>query len=266
MAKDGHPFASHRNDIVERSRVGRIAHGHKHRAEGGRVHGDAAQDRKLIGKMLHDHDRKAEGKKAKHRHDRPMRAKGGRVGKNKKGATHVNVIVNGGHPSPTPVPVPMAPPPMGGPAPPPPAGLGGPAPGMGGPPMPPPGMPPRKRGGRLTSDGHTAKPMRAKGGSVKSGPAWEEGKKAGTQVQHSDGKGTTNTKANLDRGRVVTFATGGGVVSFRASGGRTEAPGPGKGMGPDLEAGSISGEARLEKAGRARSRYAKGMKETNGAR
>jgi hypothetical protein len=124
----------------------------------------------------------------------------------------------------------------------------------------------KKRGGPIYAPPHTAKPKFARGGAAKSGPAWDEGKKAGTQVQHSDGKGTTNTKANLDRGRVVTFKSGGKVKSFYARGGAVEAPGPGKGMGPDLESGSISGEARLEKAGRARSRYAKGMKETNGAR
>jgi hypothetical protein len=59
-------------------------------------------------------------------------------------------------------------------------------------------------------------PMRARGGRIKSGPAWDEGLKAGTQIQHADGK---SDGKNIGRGKVVTFKTGGGVVSFRAKGG-----------------------------------------------
>lgn len=155
-----HPYAAHMNDKVQKSRVSHIA-GHKHRASGGRAtHKDEKADRKLIGEMIHEH---AEGKKAKHRRDKPMRAHGGKV-KGKK-SSNVTVNVNAApHPSPMPPPPIMAAPPMAPPGPPPGAGLGAPAPG--GPPMPPPGMPPRKSGGRLTSDGHTAKPMRADGGRI----------------------------------------------------------------------------------------------------
>lgn len=244
----------------------------RYRASGGGVRCEEPEERKHGGKVK-ELDRGAEGKKAKRRGDRVTRAKGGRTthGRNaeiemagmerearahggkvghKKGATHVNVIVNGGDKGA--MPVPMPPPAMAGPppGPPPVAGLGGPPPGMppGG---PPPGMPPM--------------PGRARGGSVKSGRAWEEGKRLGTKVQHSDGKGTTNTKANLDRGRAVTFATGGGVVSFN-TGGKVEAPGPGKGMGPKFEGGAAGGEARKEKMGRAKRGYASPMKETDGAR
>lgn len=236
-----HPHAEHRQHKVEKSRVSHITRGY---ASGGAVHSDEKQDRKLFGKMIREHDGEPEGKKGKRRADRVTRAKGGRV---KKGATHVNVIVNGGDKQPVPVPVPVPAPAMAGPPPDPPmppvAGLGGPPPGM--PPMPP----------------------RARGGSVKSGPAYEEGKRLGTHVQHSDGKGATNTPENLDRGRPITFKSGGKVKSFYARGGKVEADGkPGKQMGPDLKGGVVSGEARLEQAGRAKRNYAKPIKEVDGAR
>lgn len=295
-----HPFAEHRQNKVEKSRVGHITRGY---ANGGAVHSDEKQDRKLFGKMIREHDREPEGKKGKRRADRVTRAKGGRV---KKGATHVNVIVNGGgdkQPVPVPVPAPaMAGPPPGPPMPPV-AGLGGPPPGM-------PPMPPRARGGKVNRradggvvDDQTAQSFadrvragdtraltgfgrgsqaaqsvakiqdnlargqtpRARGGSVKSGPAYEEGKRLGTHVQHSDGKGTTNTPANLDRGRPITFKSGGKVKSFYARGGKVEADGkPGKQMGPDLKGGVVSGEARLEQAGRAKRNYANPIKEAEG--
>jgi len=239
-----HPFSEHRQSRVEKSRVASMTK--NCRASGGRVHADEKEDRKLFGKMLKEHDKAPEGKKAKRRADRVTRAHGGKVGHGKKGATHVNVIVNGGDKGAVPVPMPppaMAPPP--GPPPGPVAGLGGPPPpGMGG---PPPGMPPM--------------PPRARGGGVKSGPAWEEGKKSGTQVQHSDGLGHTNTAANLERGRPVTFMSGGRVRSFYA-GGKV-----GKmGGGPDLPGGAVTGETRIAQAGRAKRGYAKPMKETDGAR
>jgi hypothetical protein len=99
---------------------------------------------------------------------------------------------------------PMAPPPM---------------PPGGAPPMPPPGamppggaMPPRP--GMMPPPGM---PMRARGGRIKDGAAWNEGLKAGTQVQHADGK---SDGKDIGRGKVVTFKTGGGVIkTFRAGGG-----------------------------------------------
>lgn len=255
------------NDKVQKSRVGKIARGYK---SGGAVHKDAAADKKLISKMLADHD-EPEGRKAKHRRDKPMRAHGGKVGKKGKHSA-VNVIVNAQHPSPMPPPPMMAPPPpMAPPGPPPGAGLGAPAPG--GPPMPPPGMPPRKSGGRLTSDGHTAKPMRAKGGGVKSGPAWEEGKRLGTKVSHVPAK--EPDIENMNRGKPITYAKGGavehrevkfkasgGMVSFRARGGPVEsnykvAP------ATKLSGGAGGGIGRREKA---KEYGGKPMKEVNGAR
>jgi hypothetical protein len=288
-----HPFGKHRDHIIQRERVSHIA-GHKHRASGGKVrHADEKQDRALIKEMIHD---EAEGKRAKHRRDRPMRAKGGKVGHKKHSNVTVNVL--SGHGGPQPVPVPLPPPPgAGGPPPMPPPGLGAPAPG-GPPPMAGAGLPPmpprkhggrikraeggganeyaapqgsaarraqdgkdgqpRARGGKLFSDGHTAKPMRAKGGSVKSGPAWEEGKRLGTHVQHTPAK-EVDIK-NMNRPRPITYAKGGavehrevkfkaagGMVSFRARGGKLEAP-QGIAKATKLSGGAGGGIGRREKA------------------
>ena len=88
--------------------------------------------------------------------------------------------------------------------------------------MPPPGMPPRSSGGRAY----------ASGGAVKSGPAWKEGLRSGTQVQHSPGK---MDGKDIGRGPVIT----------RAKGGKIEAP---QGVSaPHLGGGSGGGEARLAK-------------------
>ncbi len=140
-----------------------------------------------------------EGDMARSRSDRPMRASGGKVSK-KSGTTVVNVIT-GGQQQPAPPPMPMSPPPGPPPVPPGPPGPppGGPPPGAMGPggPMagPPPGM-----------------PMRASGGGVKS-----KGMDVGTKVQHDKAKAVDI--ANMNRKRVVTFNTGGGVKSFMAGGG-----------------------------------------------
>jgi hypothetical protein len=150
----------------------------KGRKSGGRAHGDEAEDRKLFGKMIKEHDA------------REKRADGGRT--KKKGGKHVtNVIVapQGGHPAPMPMPMPPpgigAAPPIRPPMPPP-----GPPPGMGaGPPGMPPPMP-RKRGGRAMT------------------PAWDEGLKHGTKVQHTDGK---DDGADIGRKPVITKARGGKV-------------------------------------------------------
>lgn len=241
-----HPYAAHRQSKVERERVRPITK--NCRASGGRVGCEDADERKRGGKV-EKHTHEPEGKMAKRRADRVMRAHGGKVG-HKKGSTHVNVIVNGGGKEP--MPIPMPPPAMAGPPPGPPvAGLGGPPPGM--PPGGPGGMPPM--------------PPRARGGKVKSGPAWEEGIKAGTQVSHRAGKAETNTPDNLDRGRQITFKSGGKVKSFYARGGAVEAQGkPGKQMGPKLDGGVATGEARMDQASRAKRGYAKPMKEVDGAR
>src|SRR5271166_2291210 len=124
-------------------------------------------------------------------------AKGGKV----KGATTVNIVIAGGQgKEPSPVPIPVPGPSAGPPMPPRPPMVppGGP-PGAGGPPMPPPGI--RHAGGRAY----------AKGGAVKSGRTWDEGRKAGTQVSHSPGKNDTK---DINRGKQITFAKGGKVKGY----------------------------------------------------
>jgi hypothetical protein len=137
-------------------------------------------------------------------------ARGGRTNA-KKGATTVNVIIapQGGDKPPM-----MPPPGLGaGPPPMPPKPMmpSGPPPGMAG----PPGAPPiRHDGGRAY----------ASGGAVKSGPAWEEGKRNGTQVSHS---GNKMDGKDVGRSKPVTYAGGGAV--------------------PRLSGGARGGLARLEK-------------------
>ena len=166
----------------------------------------------------------------------------------------------------------------------PPPGVGA---GPGGPPMPPPGMPMRKRGGRVAgaTKGDGTKP--APTGGSGDGPAFKEGWRAGTQVSHSGNK-EGNTKA-VGRSKPVTFAKGGGVpsegglnlkaggiqpvtagpeakrrlVKFWAGGSVGKKAGGAVGplysrnapMGPEFEGGAGGGEARLEKAKRAKSHY-----------
>lgn len=217
-----HPHADVRQSKVEHSRVGHITRGY---ASGGAVTASAPPV-------------KASAKASKSafavggavpaaRQDRPGRARGGRAPK-----STVNVIIapQGGQQPPGapppglaaagPPPMPMKPPMM--PPPGPMAGPGGPPPGG----LP---MPPRSMGGRTY----------ASGGAVKPGPAYEEGKREGTQVTHAPGK---NDQKDVGRKRVITYATGGAV----------EAP-KGK-MGPKLPGGGRGGLGRLAKAHRAAAR------------
>lgn len=253
-----HPFAEHRQHVVEKERAHHISKGHKHRASGGKVrHDDEAEDRALFSKMIKEHDREMEGHKGKHRRDRVKRAHGGKVGKKGKGATHVNVIVGGQHANP-----PAAPmmPPMGaapaGPPPVPPGGMGAPAPGAG--PMLPPGLPPRAKGGRIEAPEHDATTYRAKGGKVKSGPAWEEGLKHGTQVSHRKAKAIDIE--NMDRPKPITYAKGG--KACRARGGRIESDYK-VDKATRLPGGGGGGAGRLSKIGKYG--YGKPMHEVDGA-
>lgn len=233
-----HPYASHRQSIVEKGRVGKIAHGY---ATGGAAkHPDEAEDRKLVNRMLTEKGLGAVGgAKPKARMDK--RARGGAV-KGGKGTTNVNIVIaqkpdqDGAKPVPVPVPVPP-PGPMAGP--PPGAGMppGAIPPGMAGPGGPPPGMPMRKAGGRV-----------AKG-------TFDSSVKAGTQVTHSPG-----TIPDAPRGKPITFRSGGKVThgkkaeremesmeheARRATGGGVVGTMRG---GPKMRAGSESGEGRMEKA------------------
>jgi hypothetical protein len=197
-----HPHHEHRAHHVEKRRVHHITKGY---AFGGGVHhSDEAEDTALIRKevkssaLKHHH---ADGHKSHHRADRPHRAKGGRV--KGKGATTVNINVapqSGQAPHPMPVPVPAS----GGP---PPGGPPGVPPGAGAPPPMRPPMPPPGAGG-------PPMPMRARGGRIKSGPAWHEGLRNGTQVQHTGNKGDGE---NIGRGKPVTYAKGGGIHPANAS-------------------------------------------------
>lgn len=219
-----HPFANIRQSKVERSRVGQITKGY---AGGG--HADAVADKKLVRSMVKGSALKIEGKASGGRLDRY--ARGGKV-KGKKAGTNVNVIIapqGGGAAGPgaamkPPMAAGLPPPPIGAPPP----GMGAGPPGL--PPMPPgpPGMPGMHRsGGRAY----------AAGGKVKNGPAYDEGRRNGTQVQHSDGK---NDGKDLGRGKPITYAKGGGVQAGNMLGrkinmatmGYKRPPGMGKSASP----------------------------------
>ena len=249
-----HPHQEHRAHKVEKRRVAERIKGY---ASGGAVHADEAEDKKLIKRTVKKSAMKMDGDKPKHRMDH--RARGGRT-KSKGKGTVVNVINTPGHAmggapgmmppggmAPRP-PMPAGPPPMPPQGAMPPAGMppGGamppgmpPRPGM----MPPPGMPIRAKGGRV---------HRAKNGAVKDGPAWKDGLRDGTQVQHADGK---NDGKDIGRGRVVTFWAGGSVKK-RASGGKVESP---EGVAPatKMPGGGGGAKARLFKEHRAERDYAK---------
>lgn len=129
-------------------------------------------------------------------------AGGGRV-KSGKAATHINIMVapqGGDAKPPMPMPPPMGPPPIASAPPPPPR------------PMPAP-MP----GGAMGMPAANAMPMRAKGGRV--GSVKAESMKAGTQVQHSDGK---NDGKYISTKPPIT----------RARGGKISQPADGAGSGP----------------------------------
>ena len=281
-----HPYHAHRQGKVEHRRVGHITKGY---AAGGAVHSDAAEDRKMVKAMVRPGSLKEYGGASKHRADR---ARGGRTKKH-HGKTIVNVIT-GSHGGPTAPPGlaagagPVPPSPMAGPAPPPmmpprpPMGAG-----PGGPPMPPPGLPMRAKGGRVGAtkgDGTKPAPVSATGAS---GRTWESSKRLGTHVTHTDGKGDGK---DIGRGKVVTYAKGGKVgfgdpagqkvpkegesptgsgvagrrlVKFWAGGSVGKKAGGAVGplysrnapMGPEFEGGAGGGEARLEKAARAKRKY-----------
>lgn len=189
-----HPHQDVRQSKVEHSRVARLTRGY---ASGGAVAG-AAEAAPKAAAVSRASGGGVGGAPATQRSDRIARARGGRIPK--KSSTTVNVIVAPKESAtPGPIGVAAAPPPMMPPPKPPmPGPMAGPPPGMPIPGGPPPGMPPRSHGGRTY----------ASGGAVKSGPAWEEGKRNGTQVQHDPGK---NDLKDMNRKRVITYKTGGAV-------------------------------------------------------
>ncbi len=192
-----HPFSQYRQSKVERSRVGTLTKGY---AAGGSVQPATTVSRptkETGGAALAIEGRKSGGRLDKF-------ARGGGV---KKGSTNVNVIIA----------------PQGGAAPP----MAPPVPPLAaGPPMPPPKPPMMPPGGAPMMQRHGGRAY-AKGGAVADGPAWKEGLRNGTQVQHTDGK---NDGADIYRGRQITYAKGGRTYP--------------------INDGSGSGPGRLEKIGK----------------
>jgi len=230
-----HPYAGIRQGKVEKSRVHKIAH----RAAGGRIeHPNDVKGVLSKQKSISAPTKEVNGDtapKAKQRADRPGRKRGGRAPKG--GKTVVNVITGGAQPPAAPLPPgpPPGMPPMG------PQGLAA-KPPM----MPPPGAPPGGMGpGSVPM-------MRKRGGRVNDGTKVfnKSMKEAGERpIKHIKGK---NDLKDMNRGRVVTFKTGGGVaVKFRAKGGRVEAP-QGVAAATKLPGGAGGGEGRLAKARRAK--------------
>lgn len=221
-----HPMQKFRQSNVERSRVGALTAGYK---SGGGVHKPKASGVGMMDKMRGKDLGPIGGTVAKHRADKPRRASGGKVGK--KATTVVNVITQAPQPPQMPPPMPMPPP--GAMAPPPGPPPGGPPPGLGGAgALPPPGA------------GGPPMPMRARGGGVNKGTkVFEASERAGTKVSHDKGK---NDLDDINRPRQITFATGGGVVSFKA-GGRINAP-QGVAKATKLPGGAGGGKGRLAKA------------------
>ena len=267
-----HPHASDRQHIVEHRRIAHITKGY---ATGGVVTPTKVSRQPAPKTASSKPAMRMAGGAVKARADK--RARGGKV---KHKGTTVNVMVApqhaaGGAPMMPPPGVMPPHPPMAAPPMPPPGGPPGlpPGPGMpmgARPMMPPGGMPPRQAGGRTY----------ARGGRVKDGPAWKEGLRNGTQVQHADGK---QDQLNMNRGKAITYARGGGIgdphagdlsqpdhgakvphpesrkrtgekheFTFeRARGGKVESP-DGVAKATRLPGGSGGGEARLTKERRAR--------------
>jgi hypothetical protein len=89
--------------------------------------------------------------------------------------------------------------------------------------------------------------MRARGGKVTDGPAYQEGVRA-RPVDHHPGK---MTRKDMNRPKVVTYKKGGRVEAPHHVGkGATEHPQKG-GMAPNFNVGSGGGLARMKKAKRA---------------
>lgn len=230
---DNHPFKSHRATKVEHDRVAKITKGY---AQGGAVHEDEAEDRKLFSNLMKKHQGKIEGKKAGGRLDR---AKGGRT----KGKTTVNIHLNHNQP---PGPVVPPPPPAAGPPMPPPAMPPGGPPGM------PPGLPPGAR--PPMPPVMPPRPFKT-GGAV----GYTKAQKVATHDLLNRRKSLHNEsgkieKGNLNRGPVITKATGGAVdppeegkKPMHSGGDFSER----KPMGPKMPGGGRGGKGRLWKAHRA---------------
>lgn len=199
-----HPFEVHKS--LPTDRIGRMLAGSARPSGPKAGHEQLSEVRKAGGQT----ENQMHGGKAKSRLDKFK--KGGKV----KGKTniHINVMPQGGAGGPPPGGPPTLPPGLAAaamapkPMMPPPGAMAGPPPGAGG---PPPGMMPHKAGGRT---GYKA------GGKIdginKAGaPAWAEGLKKGTKVQHAkQGDGITQDKTDTNRKAVITKKGGGAVANF----------------------------------------------------
>lgn len=186
-------YANIRGNKIEKSRVSHITRNY---AAGGAVHDAGTGSTKIVSHAPKPAQLMMSGGVAKARADRPGRARGGRAPKAKGNTVNVIIAPQGATSSP-------------------PAGVGGPPPGIpaprapmppsagppGGMPMPPPGVAPPGMG--LRANGGRAY---AKGGAVKPGRAFLEGKNEGTKVQHMPGK---NDLKDIGRGKPITYKTGG---------------------------------------------------------
>lgn len=106
----------------------------------------------------------------------------------------------------------------------------------------------RASGGRVQTPTGTGVAADTGVGSNTGTAVFNASRKSGT---HTSGTGNNKDDSkNIGRGRVVSFATGGGVRSFRAYGGRVESP-DGVAAATKLPGGSGGGEARLAKEHRA---------------
>lgn len=264
-----HPYNALREHHVERSRAGKLTGQTPvvtaHKQMKGYAAGGSVPSQKVPAKNWTSmRDAQAvSGRPPRERADKPRFARGGKVKKHSK--VNVNVIVPHG-PAPLPAAPPMAPAPV-----PAPAMAARPMPPMPGP-MPPPGAGPGMpmRPGMAARGGRTY----AKGGAVLP-KGFRDGVRAGTKVQHTNNKFDGD---DVGRGKVVTYARGGGVADsgnrgvadlvsepeaaqqarenaahrlskgvLRKTGGRIDPPVKG-GMAPHLPGGAGGGLARLAKA------------------
>lgn len=293
-------------------KAGGHVHGkkNKHRMDrkrgGAAKHPDAKQDRKMVKEMVKSSalQHRAKGGKVKGKGAKTIiNIVAGGGGKQQPPMMPPPPM------PPRPMMPPPGPPPGGPPPGMPPGGPGAP-PGMAGPPgmppgaMPPPG-PPRARGGAVKGVSRAIAPAPAPKGKGKTSKAtppvrqgygtkvrdeamplgggsagpgdrmppdtmsWKDGKRNGTAVQHTDGK---TDGPDIGRGRVITYATGGGVdppsrsvrpakaingkgmTSMETPPAHTGGPKvshaakPVKAGAYPIHAGGRGGEARLEKA------------------
>jgi len=117
----------------------------------------------------------------------------------------------------------------------------------------------RAKGGRVqTPTGTGVAPINNSSKKTSGSSVFNASTRNGTQVSDGDGNNKDDSK-NIGRGRVVTFASGGKVKRFYASGGKVESP-EGVSKASMLPGGSGGGKGRLAKERRAERVYAGPLK------